>query len=79
MHLSFRAVPGPEVRPAVRRMLELLEPAAAVLMNRLNDLLAWTTGPIRCRASAWPPTPDALGRLARPPAAVARRGVLAGQ
>jgi transcriptional regulator with XRE-family HTH domain len=38
------AAPGREVRPTVRRMLELLEPAAAVLMNRLNDLLAWTTG-----------------------------------
>jgi transcriptional regulator with XRE-family HTH domain len=37
---------GPErvVRPAVRRMLALLEPAPAVLLNRLSDLLAWTAG-----------------------------------
>jgi transcriptional regulator with XRE-family HTH domain len=38
------AGPGRVVRPTVRAMLELLEPAASVLMNRLNDLLAWTTG-----------------------------------
>jgi len=38
------AAPSRTVRPTVRAMLELLEPAASVLMNRLNDLLAWTTG-----------------------------------
>jgi transcriptional regulator with XRE-family HTH domain len=38
------AAPGREVRPTVRAMLELLEPAASVLLNRLSDLLAWTTG-----------------------------------
>jgi transcriptional regulator with XRE-family HTH domain len=38
------AAPGRVVRPTVQAMLGLLEPAPAVLMNRLNDLLVWTTG-----------------------------------
>ena len=38
------AAPGRVVRPTVRAMLGLLEPAPSVLMNRLNDLLAWTAG-----------------------------------
>jgi hypothetical protein len=38
------ATPSRAVRPAVRRMLELLEPAASVLLNGLTDLLDWTAG-----------------------------------
>lgn len=38
------AAPGRAVRPAVRELLDRLEPAPAVLLNRLSDLLAWTAG-----------------------------------
>jgi transcriptional regulator with XRE-family HTH domain len=38
------ATPGRVVRPTVRRMLGLLEPAASVLLNGVTDLLDWTTG-----------------------------------
>lgn len=41
------ARPGPPadtVRPTVRALLERLEPAPAVLLNRLSDVLATTTG-----------------------------------
>ncbi|RIQ15856.1 helix-turn-helix domain-containing protein [Jiangella rhizosphaerae] len=36
--------PAATVRPTVRALLERLEPAPAVLVNRLGDVLAWTTG-----------------------------------
>ncbi|WP_371482353.1 helix-turn-helix domain-containing protein [Kitasatospora sp. NBC_00315] len=38
------ALPARAVRPTVRRLLESLEPAAAVLLNRLSEILAWTEG-----------------------------------
>ncbi|MDI6098339.1 helix-turn-helix transcriptional regulator [Actinoplanes sp. NEAU-A12] len=38
------AGPGREVRPPVRALLDHLEPAAAVLINQLSDVLAWTSG-----------------------------------
>jgi transcriptional regulator with XRE-family HTH domain len=38
------AVPARDVRPTVRALLERLEPAPAVLVNRLSELLAWTEG-----------------------------------
>ncbi|MGW5385029.1 helix-turn-helix domain-containing protein [Nocardia sp. NPDC003963] len=39
-----RARPGREIRPTVRALLEQLEPAAAVLVNRLTEVLACTAG-----------------------------------
>jgi transcriptional regulator with XRE-family HTH domain len=36
--------PARSVRPTVRALLESLEPAPAVLLNQLNDVLAYTTG-----------------------------------
>ncbi|HEX6416882.1 MAG TPA: helix-turn-helix transcriptional regulator [Acidimicrobiales bacterium] len=33
-----------EVRPTVRTLLDMLEPAPAFVVNRLDDLLAWTQG-----------------------------------
>lgn len=36
--------PGREVRPTVQALLDQLEPAPAVLINRLMDVLAWTSG-----------------------------------
>lgn len=36
--------PTRSVRPSVRMLLERLEPAPAVLLNRLGDVLAYTTG-----------------------------------
>ncbi|MFG1998551.1 helix-turn-helix domain-containing protein [Spirillospora sp. NPDC048911] len=36
--------PSRSVRPSVRMLLERLEPAPAVLLNRLGDVLAYTTG-----------------------------------
>ncbi|MGN9790094.1 helix-turn-helix domain-containing protein [Streptomyces sp. OZ13] len=38
------ARPARDVRPTVRALLERLEPAPAVLVNRLSELLAWTEG-----------------------------------
>ncbi|MEJ8635043.1 helix-turn-helix transcriptional regulator [Streptomyces sp. MS2.AVA.5] len=38
------AGPSRTVRPTVRALLERLEPAPAVLLNRLSDQLAWTDG-----------------------------------
>ncbi|MFP3966333.1 helix-turn-helix transcriptional regulator [Actinomadura fulvescens] len=38
------APPSKSVRPTVRVLLERLEPAPAVLLNRLGDVLAYTTG-----------------------------------
>lgn len=38
------AAPAREVRPTVRTLLDHLEPAAAVLLNQLSDVLAWTSG-----------------------------------
>lgn len=38
------AGPARDVRPTVRAVLERLEPAPAVLVNRLSELLAWTQG-----------------------------------
>ncbi|MFP3991753.1 helix-turn-helix transcriptional regulator [Streptomyces sp. E11-3] len=38
------AAPARTVRPTVRALLDRLEPAPAVLLNRLSELLAWTTG-----------------------------------
>ncbi|NDL56032.1 helix-turn-helix domain-containing protein [Phytoactinopolyspora mesophila] len=42
--------PAQVVRPTVRALLDLLEPTPAVLLNRLNDVLAWTAGYRRCVA-----------------------------
>ncbi|WP_067459023.1 helix-turn-helix domain-containing protein [Actinomadura macra] len=36
--------PAESVRPTVRAVLERLEPAPAILLNRLCDILAWTDG-----------------------------------
>ncbi|MCP3822253.1 helix-turn-helix domain-containing protein [Streptomyces sp. A3M-1-3] len=36
--------PASSVRPTVRALLDRLEPAPAVLLNRLSDVLAYTTG-----------------------------------
>ncbi|OAA23266.1 putative transcriptional regulator [Frankia sp. EI5c] len=36
------AAPAAVVRPALRALLESLEPAAAVMLNRMSDLLTWT-------------------------------------
>jgi transcriptional regulator with XRE-family HTH domain len=38
------AIPGRIVRPTVQAMLDHLEPAPAVLLNRLSEILAWTVG-----------------------------------
>lgn len=38
------AAPGRMVRPTVRALLNRLEPAPAVLLNRLTEQVAWTTG-----------------------------------
>ncbi|RST11663.1 helix-turn-helix domain-containing protein [Streptomyces sp. WAC05374] len=38
------AAPALTVRPTVRALLDRLEPAPAVLVNRIGDLLAWTDG-----------------------------------
>ncbi|MFD0363583.1 helix-turn-helix transcriptional regulator [Nocardia sp. GCM10030253] len=38
------AQPPREVRPTVRAVLDRLEPAPAVVVNRLRDALAWTEG-----------------------------------
>ncbi|MFP1628819.1 helix-turn-helix transcriptional regulator [Streptomyces sp. 5K101] len=38
------ALPGREVRPPVRALLDRLEPAPAVVLNRLSEALAWTEG-----------------------------------
>ncbi|QKV95786.1 helix-turn-helix domain-containing protein [Streptomyces sp. NA02950] len=38
------APPGRTVRPSVRALLDRLEPAPAVLLNRLSEALAWTEG-----------------------------------
>ncbi|GLH98163.1 helix-turn-helix transcriptional regulator [Phytohabitans aurantiacus] len=38
------ASPARTVRPTVRAMLDRLEPTPAVLLNRLNDILAYTAG-----------------------------------
>ncbi len=36
--------PASSVRPTVRALLEALEPGPAILLNRLSDVLAFTTG-----------------------------------
>lgn len=41
---SIESPPASEVRPTVRALLTRLEPAPAVLVNRIGDVLAWTTG-----------------------------------
>lgn len=41
---SIESPPASEVRPTVRALLNRLEPAPAVLVNRIGDVLAWTTG-----------------------------------
>jgi transcriptional regulator with XRE-family HTH domain len=38
------AAPGRVVRPTVQAVLDRLEPAAAVLVNRLSEILAYTAG-----------------------------------
>ncbi|MBC6456693.1 helix-turn-helix domain-containing protein [Actinomadura sp. HBU206391] len=38
------APPARSVRPTVRALLDRLEPAPAILLNRLSDVLAFTTG-----------------------------------
>ncbi|GAA2650715.1 helix-turn-helix transcriptional regulator [Paractinoplanes durhamensis] len=38
------SAPPLEIRPTVREVLSRLEPAAAVLISRPGDLLAWTSG-----------------------------------
>ncbi|MFF3439808.1 helix-turn-helix domain-containing protein [Streptosporangium sp. NPDC002721] len=38
------ATPAREVRPTVRALLDRLEPAPALLLNRLSEILAWTAG-----------------------------------
>ncbi|MFX0575364.1 helix-turn-helix transcriptional regulator [Nocardia nepalensis] len=38
------AQPPREVRPAVRAILDRLEPAPALVVNRLREVLAWTAG-----------------------------------
>jgi transcriptional regulator with XRE-family HTH domain len=38
------AGPGRVVRPTVRALLDRLEPAPAVVLNGLSDILAWTAG-----------------------------------
>ncbi|QGV80053.1 helix-turn-helix domain-containing protein [Streptomyces ficellus] len=42
--LCTGAAPALTVRPTVRALLDRLEPAPAVLLNRLGDLLGWTAG-----------------------------------
>ncbi|PZF81207.1 helix-turn-helix domain-containing protein [Jiangella anatolica] len=42
--LEAPPAPAATVRPTVRALLARLEPAPAVLVNRLGDALAWTTG-----------------------------------
>ncbi|WP_433462849.1 helix-turn-helix domain-containing protein [Spirillospora sp. CA-128828] len=39
-----QAAPNDVVRPTVRALLERMEPAPAILVNRLGDILAWTDG-----------------------------------
>lgn len=41
---AIESPPASAVRPTVRALLNRLEPAPAVLVNRLGDVLAWTTG-----------------------------------
>ncbi|MBB5788624.1 helix-turn-helix domain-containing protein [Jiangella mangrovi] len=41
---AIESPPATAVRPTVRALLSRLEPAPAVLVNRLGDALAWTTG-----------------------------------
>lgn len=36
--------PAGAIRPTVRALLDRLEPAPALLLNRLSEVLAWTTG-----------------------------------
>ena len=36
--------PARTVRPTVQAMLDRLEPTPAIVLNRMSDLLAWTTG-----------------------------------
>ncbi|MEU8378007.1 helix-turn-helix transcriptional regulator [Streptosporangium sp. NPDC048865] len=38
------AMPARAVRPTVRALLERMEPAPALLLNRLSEVLAWTAG-----------------------------------
>jgi transcriptional regulator with XRE-family HTH domain len=46
-HCPRSPEPAREVRPAVRALLEAMEPAAAVVVNRLGDVLASTEGWVR--------------------------------
>ncbi|WP_058854367.1 helix-turn-helix domain-containing protein [Nocardia jinanensis] len=43
-HCMGRARPGREIRPTIQALLDQLEPAAAVVVNRLTDVLACTDG-----------------------------------
>ena len=43
-HCPRSPEPTREVRPAVRALVDSMEPAAAVVVNRLGDALAWTDG-----------------------------------
>jgi len=43
-HCPRSPEPTREVRPAVRALLDSMEPSAAVVVNRLGDVLAWTEG-----------------------------------
>ncbi|MEU0391441.1 helix-turn-helix transcriptional regulator [Streptomyces sp. NPDC006208] len=38
------AIPSRTVRPTVRALIDSLEPAPSVLLNRLGEILAWTEG-----------------------------------
>ena len=52
--------PATEVRPSVRAILDRLEPAPALVLNGLSDILAWTSG--------YQPIGEAVGILdGRPP------------
>ena len=43
-HCPRSPEPTREVRPSVRALLASMEPSAAVVVNRLGDVLAWTEG-----------------------------------
>jgi transcriptional regulator with XRE-family HTH domain len=59
------AAPGRFVRSGVRALLERLEPAAAVLLNRATEQVAWTAGYERLAAPAGllDGTPPTLARF----------------
>ncbi|MFC9894155.1 helix-turn-helix domain-containing protein [Nocardia sp. NPDC127579] len=59
------AGPARVVRPSVRAILEHLEPAAAVVVNRLSDVLAYTDGYARLMSSTGLLDDPATANLAR--------------